>query len=122
MGVCVLWLNITMLQDKDGKQKLGGVAIIYGTSPSENRTEEALENSESRYRELFNNSKNAIVIYEAIDDGRDFIFKEFNHAAENIEQLKKEALIGKFLTEAFTWCQRVWPAGGITACMENRKT
>ena len=84
------------------------------------QAEEALENSESRYRELFNNSKNALVIYEAIDDGRDFIFKEFNHAAENIEQLKKKALIGKFLTEAFPGVKefgllevlrRVWKTG-----------
>ena len=90
------------------------------TSPSARQAEEALENSESRYRELFNNSKNALVIYEAIDDGRDFILKEFNHAAEKIEQIKKEALIGKFLTEAFPGVKefgllevlrRVWKTG-----------
>jgi PAS domain S-box-containing protein len=84
------------------------------------RAEEALGKSEARYRELVNNSKNAIAIYEAIEDGRDFIFKEFNHAAENIEQIKKEVLIGKGITEVFPGIKefglldvfrRVWKTG-----------
>jgi DNA-binding NtrC family response regulator len=82
--------------------------------------EEELRKSELRYRDLVNNSKNAVAIYEAAADGEDFIFKDFNSAAENIEKVKKEDIIGKSVLQAFPGVkefglfevfQRVWRTG-----------
>lgn len=63
------------------------------------KVEEALEKSEARYRELFNNMSSGVAVFEAINDGRDFIFIDFNRAAERIENLKKEDLLGKNFEE-----------------------
>ncbi len=41
------------------------------------------------------------VVYEAKDNGRDFIIKEFNRTAEKIEKVKKEDIIGKNVLEVF---------------------
>ncbi len=82
--------------------------------------EEALQKSEEKFRQLFTQMPSAVAIYEADDGGNDFIFKDFNTAAEKIEGKKKEDLIGKRVSEVFpevkdfgvfTVFQRVWRTG-----------
>ena len=65
------------------------------------QTEEALQKSEERYRTMFDNMSNAVAIYEAMDDGNDFVFVDFNRAGENIDKIKREELIGKSLLQNF---------------------
>jgi PAS domain S-box-containing protein len=62
---------------------------------------EALRVSEDRWRDLFTRSKNAIAIYEATDEGQDFIIRDLNPAGERIEGVKREEIVGRRLTEAF---------------------
>ena len=50
----------------------------------------ALHESEEKFRQLFTHMPAAVAIYEPILDGSDFIFKDFNTAAEAIEGIKKE--------------------------------
>ena len=50
---------------------------------------------------LFEHVCSGIAIYEAIDNGKDFIFKDFNEAAEKIENIKKSELLGKSVNEYF---------------------
>jgi len=42
-----------------------------------------------------------VAVYEAKDNGRDFIFKDFNRAAEKIEKVKKDDIIGKSVLKIF---------------------
>lgn len=82
--------------------------------------EEDLFISEKKYHDLFDHLKSGVAVYEAVNNGEDFIFKDFNPAAENIEQVKKEKIIGKLVTEVFPGVkdfgvfevfQRVWKTG-----------
>ncbi|HVP35474.1 MAG TPA: PAS domain S-box protein, partial [Terriglobales bacterium] len=82
--------------------------------------EEALELSEKRYRELFDNMGSGVAVYEAINEGRDFRFKSFNRAGEQIEKVEKENLIGKTILEIFSKAEnfsllkvfeRIWRTG-----------
>lgn len=57
--------------------------------------------SESFYRRLFDYSSSGVAVYEAVDDGRDFIFKDFNPAAEKMEGISRDELIGRRVTEIF---------------------
>ena len=41
------------------------------------------------------------AVYEAKDNGRDFIFKDFNRAAEKIDKIKKKDTIGKSVLKVF---------------------
>lgn len=55
----------------------------------------------SLYQTIFNNSTTGYSIFEAVDEGKDFIFLDFNPQAEKIEGITKEELIGRRVTEAF---------------------
>lgn len=82
--------------------------------------EEALRENEARYRQLVENMSDGVAVYEALEDGADFVFKEHNPAGERITGLKRNQVIGRTVTEAFPGVQenglfeamqRVWHSG-----------
>jgi len=86
----------------------------------EKRLKQEKKLEKSRYQQLFNNLGSAVAVYQAMDEGNDFIFKEFNKAAERIEKVKKEDVLGKSVLEVFPKVkdfglfevlQRVWQTG-----------
>lgn len=56
---------------------------------------------EVKFQVLFDNVSSGVAIYETKNDGHDFIFVDFNRAAEEIEHIKKEELIGKNVKDVF---------------------
>ncbi len=83
-------------------------------------TELALQQSEIRYRELCDNLKSGVVVYRAENDGENFVILNFNKGAELIENIKRETIVGKYVTEAFPGVvefgifdifKRVWKTG-----------
>jgi PAS domain S-box-containing protein len=79
-----------------------------------------LEQQQIRYRQLFDNMTSCGVVYQAVDDGSDFIFLEVNQAAERTEQLSRTDFIGRRVTALFPGTadfglldvlRRVWRTG-----------
>lgn len=79
-----------------------------------------LTESEARYRELFNNMSSGVAVYQVAEGGEDFIFKDFNRAAESIEGLSRDEVIGRSVLEIFpeiknyslfNTFRRVWKTG-----------
>jgi PAS domain S-box-containing protein len=75
---------------------------------------------EERYRALFLNIPIGVAVYEAVEDGDDFIFQDFNPGGEKIERIKRKDVIGRRITEAFPGVEefglldvlrRVWKTG-----------
>ncbi|MGR9013245.1 MAG: MASE3 domain-containing protein [Gammaproteobacteria bacterium] len=60
-----------------------------------------VEQQQIRYRQLFDNMTSCAVVYQAVDQGKDFIFLEVNHAAERTEKLGRDHFIGRRVTELF---------------------
>jgi len=98
----------------------GNIAILAQDITERKRAEEALRESEVRFRELFNRMSSGVAVYEAIDSGGDFIFRDFNPAAERIEKVSRKDILGKRVSEAFPGVkafgvfevfQRVWQTG-----------
>ena len=99
--------------------------------------EHAILANETRFRELFNNMSSGVAVYEAKNIGADdFVFVDFNRAAERIEKIRKEQVIGRSLLEVFPGArecgflpvlQRVWQTGRpehhpISLYKDNRLT
>ncbi len=90
---------------KEERNLLDTLARRLGYILERIQNQEAVRASEARFRELFNNMSSGVAVYEAIDDGNDFVFKDFNRAAEKIDHIAKEDVIGKKLTELFPGAQ-----------------
>jgi len=80
----------------------------------------ALKESESRYRSLFENMSDGVAIYAVADNGDDFLFVDFNQAAERIENIRKEVVLGRRVSDVFPGVKgfglldvfrRVWKTG-----------
>ena len=81
---------------------------------------EKLRQNEIRFRSLFENMSNNVAILEAVDNGERFIFKNFNSAAEKLEGVHREDIIGKEVESVFPLVEkynlinvfkRVWDTG-----------
>jgi len=53
------------------------------------------------YREIIEQVADCIAVYEAVDGGSDFIFREFNSKAEKTEHISREEVLGKSIKDVF---------------------
>jgi PAS domain S-box-containing protein len=100
-----------------------GTAILEGfisDITDRKRAEEALKDAGVRFRSMFENMGSAVAVYKAVEDGSDFVFADFNPAAERIEQIARDEVIGRRVTTVFPAVkemglfevfQRVWRTG-----------
>lgn len=65
------------------------------------QAEQALAESEQRFRQMFERMSSAVIIYQAVDEGRDFVITDLNPSVERIEQCSKKNILNRRITEAF---------------------
>jgi len=96
------------------------VADLVAPALERAHTEDKLRESEHRYRELVNRMRSGVAVLEAVDDGDDFVFVDFNQGGESIDSTRRDDLIGKRVTQVFPGVaefglldvfQRVWRTG-----------
>jgi signal transduction histidine kinase len=84
------------------------------------QAQEALRISEIRYREMFDHMSDGVAVYQAIDEGADFVFLDINRPGALITQAEKKDIIGKPVSVVFPGVkemgllavfQRVWQTG-----------
>ena len=75
---------------------------------------------QERLRQMFDNMSTGVAVYEAVDDGADFLIKEFNRAAERASHVREADVVNRRVTEVFPGVkdlglfevfQRVWRTG-----------
>ncbi len=103
------------------QQQLKAANQQLGASNQQLRAaEKELRKSRRRYKTMFDSTINAIAVYEVVDNGNDFVFRDFNPSAERIEKIKKGDLLGKSVLEVlpgveefglFDVFQGVWKSG-----------
>ncbi|MDO8303970.1 MAG: PAS domain S-box protein, partial [Sedimentisphaerales bacterium] len=88
------------------------------------QAEEAARTNKERFRQVFDNISSGMAVYEAVDNGEDFIIREFNPAAERITNLQRSKVLGCRVSQVFPTVtifglfkvfQRVWH-NGIPEC------
>ena len=76
-------------------------AILFKDVTSDHQERKNLTFREMRYRSLFENVCNGVIVYEAIRDGEELIFNDVNRVAEEVLGLKKEEMIGRNVWDVF---------------------
>jgi len=87
-------INIKQLSD-------GRFHAIFRDVSERKRSEKMLQQNEIRFRSLFENMSNNVAIFEVVDNGKDFIFKNFNSSAEKLENVKRKNIIGESVLTIF---------------------
>ena len=149
-GSFVILFSGLRIDSKDQAEGLAAGADGYITWPISNqellarveallrirRAEDALRESEVRFRELFSNMSSGVVVYEVEDGGRNFRIRDINAAGERISKIRREDVVGKSILEVFPGVrefglfnvlQRVWRTGGperlpVTQYRDDRLT
>jgi len=84
------------------------------------RARRSAAESERRYRHLFDRIGSGVAVYEAVDEGEDFIIRDFNLAAERITRTSRADVIGRSARRVFPAVEklglldvfrRVWRTG-----------
>ena len=96
-----VWADVaTSLRRDDEGRPLYFVTAVLDITPRV-LARASLEVSERRYRELVDHMSSGVVVYEPTPDGRDFVIREFNSASQRIEQLARDAVVGRCVTDVF---------------------
>jgi PAS domain S-box-containing protein/putative nucleotidyltransferase with HDIG domain len=110
------WVNTTIKTITGKEDRL----IIWEDISKRMQADKARIVSDERYRQIFESVTSCIAIYEAVDNGSDFIVKEFNFAAEKATGMERAKVINRRVTEVFPnikrfglleVCQRVYETG-----------
>jgi len=84
------------------------------------KPEAVSQESGKRFEDLFNRMLSGGAIYKAIRNGEDFVFIDFNQAAERIENIRRKEVVGQPVSKVFPGVKdfglldvlrRVWETG-----------
>lgn len=115
--------NIKIASVKACKTTLDGREFILGIFRDVTQSmviEKELKAMQERFQAMFTNMASGVAVYEAVDDGADFIFKDFNPTAEKITRITREKAVGQRLLTLFPHMDksgllsaltRVWKTG-----------
>ncbi|MHB8772159.1 MAG: PAS domain-containing hybrid sensor histidine kinase/response regulator [Syntrophales bacterium] len=113
-----VWRKGKAIYDKDGTF-IG--AVVYNRDITDRkRADDALRESEIRFRELFSSMTSGAAICEAKDDGADFLFKDINRASELSSGVTRAEVVGRSVADVFPGIRdmglvdmfrRVWRTG-----------
>jgi PAS domain S-box-containing protein len=97
----IIWADVatTLRRSEAGDPRYFVTAVMDITE--QRRAQASLQASEERYRELVDHMASGVVVYEPTGDEEDFLIRDFNSACERIEQIDREAVVGKLVTDAF---------------------
>jgi len=99
---------------------LDAIAERVGRIIERQWAKEAVLKSEEKFRELMENMHSGAAVYEAVAGGEDFEVKDFNRRGEKIDNIEREKVIGRRVTDVFHGVkdsglfdvlQRVWKSG-----------
>ena len=57
--------------------------------------------SEEKFRELMENMHSGVAVYEAVAGGKDFEVKDFNRTGEKIDNIDREKVVGRSVSDVF---------------------
>ncbi|MEW6291228.1 MAG: ATP-binding protein [Thermodesulfobacteriota bacterium] len=120
IGHALLLMRYNKVLQETADKAMDANEKLFDENRERQKYQLALKKSEFQLRELFENMRKHVAICAAVDDGRDFIFKDLNRAALQSVELDKEKIIGRGLREVLPWVesmgilevfQRVWQTG-----------
>ena len=97
---------------KDGSGRIFGVVLVFRDQTKERNARKAVEESEARYRNLFENLTAGFALHEMIYDADgnpvDYRFLAVNPAFERLTGLKANEVVGRTVREVLPGTEAYW--------------
>lgn len=95
----IRWLEIstTIVDWNDGPAVL---AVLEDTT-ERMQQQSRLQHGLIKYSQLLSNMTSGVIVYDAVNDGEEYVIKEINRAAERIEGINRKDAVGKDVREVF---------------------
>ncbi len=87
------------IRNPDGR--ITGFMTAITDVTTQKKYETALAAKEQRYQAMFHNINSAVAVYEPTTAGDDFIVVDFNKTAAQTENISRDSVIGRKVTEVF---------------------
>jgi PAS domain S-box-containing protein len=94
----IIWIETTTHYQFNSNNEIEVLGISRNIEDRK-KAEQALRESEERFRKLIENMPSGVAIYKPINNGENFEFIEVNKEAENITNSSRKELIGRTLLE-----------------------
>lgn len=116
----VTYWDWSLVPTKNTSGRITGLVFTLVEVTEQIRSQKNLRESEERFRQLFQHMTSGVAVYDALENGEDFIFKDINRAAEKIDQVSRDELVGKSLCKTYPGVadfglldvlKRVWQTG-----------
>ncbi|MGB5139360.1 MAG: PAS domain S-box protein, partial [Candidatus Zixiibacteriota bacterium] len=104
------WIRCVVSPWRNGRHDVGGIIVFTESVTQEKLARDALQESEARYRSLFENLIDGFAYHKILVDANgkpiDYVFLEVNDAFEQMTELKREDIIGRTATESIPGIER----------------
>ena len=97
----LFWVAIHAVIRRNTQGAAVGIDGIYRDISIRKNFEEAFRQTETRYRAIFDNMRDGVAVYQALDNGNDFVIVDFNVAGERIDKVRRDQIIGKSVLQVF---------------------
>ncbi|PKP33783.1 MAG: hypothetical protein CVU00_09830 [Bacteroidetes bacterium HGW-Bacteroidetes-17] len=77
------------------------IAELEKSDREHKNNDNALKEIEERYKGIIESTAICVAVYKPIDNGKNFIIVDFNHVAEKVENISKNEIVGRKVTEVF---------------------
>ncbi|RKZ04934.1 hypothetical protein DRQ21_00960 [Candidatus Fermentibacteria bacterium] len=104
----------------NSKGEMTGYSKFAWDVTDSRQMEMKLRESEQRFHALFDEISDGVAVYEAVDDGADFVFLDLNRAGQKMDSVSREDAVGRRVTDVFPGVEqfglmdvlrRVWKTG-----------
>ncbi len=94
-------LNVLAIPHFTDKGLVKGYFLMASDVTEKKIHERSLHEEIVKYRSLFESMQDGVAIFQALENGNDFLIMDLNASAEKLEKLDRNFLIGAKLTESF---------------------
>ena len=100
-----VWLDSTLIPVFDNNNKIEYLTVVSADTTSRKDADESLRKSEKQFRHFFEHLTIGVAVYEAVEDGKDFVFYDMNPTGQKLSKVSIDDIRGKRLTEVFPGVQ-----------------
>ncbi len=84
--------------------------------------EQALRATKERFEGIFEQTGSGVAVYRPVEDGSDFEFIDYNPAAARMDQTRREAVVGRRLTECFPAAEEIGLVSALQSAARTGET